>query len=203
MEVCVAQSSGTQAWGKKMFRLKAKRKLLAIVGFTFVLCLPRISLAHTETRGELEVIHDALDRIEIELLENQTKLEIIVKELSQIPSTNPNEILAIIGIIGAIREMVVMVHYESFLTGTTLSIRESLLLDFCKVRISDLEYSEVRKKQFLARIKYIASPIENDVVLDKMNRAKEIVLATFELLDKSTNLHKRITEVLESSKSKQ
>ena len=66
-----------------------------------------------------------------------------------------------------------------------------------------MEYSEVRKKQFLARIKYIASPIENDVVLDKMNRAKEIVLATFELLDKSTNLHKRITEVLESSKSKQ
>ena len=124
MEVCVAQSSGTQAWGKKMFRLNAKRKLLAIVGFTFVLCLPRISLAHTETRGELEVIHDALDRIEIELLENQTKLEITVKELSQIPSTNPNEILAIIGIIGAIREMVVMVHYESFLTGTTLSIRE-------------------------------------------------------------------------------
>jgi hypothetical protein len=36
-----------------------------------------------------------------------------------------------------------------------------------------------------------------------MNRAKEIVLASFDLLDKSTNLHRRIIEVLESNESKQ
>jgi hypothetical protein len=184
-----------------MFRVMAK--ILAMVGFTFIFCVPRISLAHTDDRGQLEVIYDALNRIGIELLENQTKLENINKELSKIPSTNAYEILGIIGIIGAFREMVVMVHYESFLTGTTETIRKSLLLEFCKLRILDLEYSEVRKKQFLARIKYIASPIENDVVLEKMNRAKEIVLASFDLLDKSTNLHRRIIEVLESNESKQ
>ena len=181
------------------------KAILILLSFLLVALSPKLTQAQSDLGlGKLKIAYSTLHSISLQLVENESKLENVIKELSIIPTMRKDktEMLTIMGILGIFREMLVMIHYEYMLIGTTISIKEDHLVDFSIMRMTELNNLRKRKDSFLQRIQFLTAQIKNNDVLNQINEANKIILSSFEMLQLSNDTYNDITKMTINSNEK-
>ena len=143
-------------------------------------------------------LHKQLTENEIKLVyidnDFQTILTAVRKDVS-----NFYEVVTIKLIMMHVQHHRVVVKYHNRLLVTLPALEDAKLFAFCTLNIDDLEFIENNKSYFNDQTRLILPILRNKAALHTLDKAKEAVKESYELLAKANGIYKDARDTVKAS----